>query len=113
MEARQSLVDFIQPDQPDWPRAVALLRPIAKHEALRESILTSEVIEGFLQLLDHVIAVQEEHFADVMDALSSLVELRMLANRCVFVRALIILQIRIQQSPSLLNPLMGRKTDFL
>ena len=81
MEARQSLVDFIKPDQPDWPRAVALLRPIAKHEKLRHAILIDGVIDGFLELLDHIIGVPGEHFAHVMDALSCLIELRTLANQ--------------------------------
>ena len=81
MEARQSLVNFIKPDQPDWPRAVALVRPMAKHEKLRHSILVDEVIDGFLELLDHVIDVPGEHFAHVMDALSSLIDLRTLAHR--------------------------------
>ncbi|KAG8212875.1 hypothetical protein J3R82DRAFT_11207 [Butyriboletus roseoflavus] len=85
VEARQSLVGFIKPNQPDWPRAVALLRPLAKHEILRDSILTAEVIHGFLQLLDHVISFPGEHFVHVMDALSSLVDLCMLANHCIFV----------------------------
>lgn len=96
VEARQSLVGFIKPDQPDWPRAVALLRPLAKHEYLRQSVLTTEVVDGFLQLLDHIISVQGEHFAHVMDALSSLVEFRMHTDHCIFVQALIIYQTRIQ-----------------
>lgn len=80
VEARQSLVEFIKPDQPDWPRAVALLRPIAKHEKLRHSILVDGVVDGFLELLDHIIIVPGEHFAHVMDALSSLIELRTFSN---------------------------------
>lgn len=80
MEARQSLVDLVDPDQPDWPRAVALLRPLAKHKDLRDSILTAEAVDSFLQLLDHIIVVQGEHFAHVIDALSSLVELRTLTS---------------------------------
>ncbi|KAG6372231.1 hypothetical protein JVT61DRAFT_8031 [Boletus reticuloceps] len=74
VEARQSLAGFMKPDQPDWPRAVALLRPLAKHKDLRDLVLTTGVVDGFLQLLDHIIVVQGEHFAHVMDALSSLVE---------------------------------------
>lgn len=93
-EARQSLVGFIKPDQPDWPRAVALLRPLAKHRDLRRSVLTTEVVNAFLQLLDYVIGVQGEHFAHVMDGLSSLVELRTLTSHCKFVWPLIIRQIR-------------------
>lgn len=82
MEARRSLADFIRPDQPDWPRAVALLRPIAKHDKLRYSILVDDVVDGFLELLDHVVEVPGEHFAHVMDALSSLAELRTLTGHC-------------------------------
>ncbi|KAG9314812.1 hypothetical protein JVU11DRAFT_3903 [Chiua virens] len=75
MEARHSLRDFMRPDQPDWPRAVALLRPFAKHEKLRESVLIGGVIDSFLRLLDHIIGIPGEHFAHVMDALCSLIEL--------------------------------------
>ena len=84
-EASQSLEDLIKPNQPDWPRAVALLRPLGKHQVLRDTILTAGVIGGFLQLLDSVICDPGKHFVHVMDALSSLVELRMLTNHCVFV----------------------------
>ncbi|KAF8124787.1 hypothetical protein EV363DRAFT_1177514 [Boletus edulis] len=80
VEARQSLAGFMKPDQPDWPRAVALLRPLAKHKDLRDLVLTTGVVDGFLQLLDHIIVVQGEHFAHVMDALSSLVEFRMVGQ---------------------------------
>lgn len=89
MEARNSFVDFIKPDQPEWPRAVALLRPIAKHENLRHSILIDRVVDGFLQLLDHIIETPGEHFAHVMDALSCLVELRTLVRLCLILSALI------------------------
>ena len=82
-------MDFIKPDQPDWPKAVALLRPIAKYEKLRHVILIDGVIDGFLRLLDHVIGAPGKDFAHVMDALLSLVEFRTLANRRIFMRALI------------------------
>ena len=85
VEASQSLAGLIKPDQPDTQRAVALLRPLAKHKILRDSILTVEVIDGFLQLLDSVICVPGKRFVHVMNALSSLVELCMLANHCMLV----------------------------
>lgn len=75
-ETASSLTGLLKSDQEDWPRAVALIRPLAKHRHLRDAILTAEVIDGFLQLLDDPIATQGEHFAHMMDALSSLVELR-------------------------------------
>ena len=91
--AMQSLLEFIRTDYQHLPWVLALLRPFAKHTKLRDSILTRDVVKAFLQLVDDVTSIQgpREHFADVMDALLSLVELRMLANHHTFLRVLTIL----------------------
>lgn len=83
----------MKPDGLYLPRVVALMRPFAKHTKLRDSILTRDIIKAFLQLVDDVTSIQEaqEHFEDVMDALSCLIELRMLINHYTFLQALTIL----------------------
>ncbi|KAG9309081.1 hypothetical protein JVU11DRAFT_10963 [Chiua virens] len=72
-EASESLTELLNFER-QWKRAVCLLPPIAKHENLRNLILTDGVIDSFLQLLDHNIMAPGVYFPRVMDALSSLVK---------------------------------------
>ena len=39
----------------DCPRVVALLRPMARHQVLRQQILTPDVLQIFMELLDQII----------------------------------------------------------
>ncbi|KIJ59906.1 hypothetical protein HYDPIDRAFT_118022 [Hydnomerulius pinastri MD-312] len=54
---------------------ITLLRPLTKYRALRESLLSPDVIEGFLELLDKIL--KDNHypiFGDVMECLACLLE---------------------------------------
>ncbi|KAF9227030.1 hypothetical protein BS17DRAFT_442522 [Gyrodon lividus] len=58
----------------DFPRAVALLRPLTKHEVLRQQILMPDVIITLIRLLDEILDNPDEKFSQIMNGLGCLVE---------------------------------------
>jgi hypothetical protein len=57
----------------DCPRVVALLRPLTRHEILRQQILTPDVLQTFMELLDQIISTPGGNFVRAMDGLDCLV----------------------------------------
>ncbi|KAF8833616.1 hypothetical protein BDN67DRAFT_985910, partial [Paxillus ammoniavirescens] len=73
--ARTCLQDILpRRSNQNFRRALALLRPLADHTALREDILTADVIKIFMGLLDDVLRYPEADFGQTMDALASLLK---------------------------------------
>ncbi|KAF8445037.1 hypothetical protein L210DRAFT_3059908 [Boletus edulis BED1] len=58
----------------DGPRVVALLRPLTKHPILRERILTQDVLETLVQLLDTIVEKSKGSFGQAMDGLNCLLQ---------------------------------------
>lgn len=56
----------------DGPRVVALLRPLTKHQILRKRILTQDVLDTLVNLLDAIIKERKGNFGQAMDGLSCL-----------------------------------------
>lgn len=56
----------------DGPRVVALLRPLTKHQSLRERILTEDVLETLVNLLDVIVRQPGGNFGQAMDGLNCL-----------------------------------------
>ncbi|KAG8214234.1 hypothetical protein J3R82DRAFT_11042 [Butyriboletus roseoflavus] len=56
----------------DGPRVVALLRPLTKHEILRQRILTKDVLETLVKLLDVIVEQPGGNFGQAMDGLTCL-----------------------------------------
>ncbi|KAF8554217.1 hypothetical protein OG21DRAFT_1115140 [Imleria badia] len=56
----------------DCPRVVALLRPLTRHQVLRRQILTPDVLQIFMELLDQIISKPGGTFAQAMDGLDCL-----------------------------------------
>ncbi|KAF8554212.1 hypothetical protein OG21DRAFT_1522574 [Imleria badia] len=56
----------------DCPRVVALLRPLTRHQVLRRQILTPDVLQIFMELLDQIISQPGGTFAQAMDGLDCL-----------------------------------------
>lgn len=56
----------------DGPRVVALLRPLTKHQVLRERILTQDVLETLVKLLDVIVEQPGSNFGQAMDGLNCL-----------------------------------------
>ncbi|KIJ62088.1 hypothetical protein HYDPIDRAFT_114933 [Hydnomerulius pinastri MD-312] len=66
---------LITPRSGNHARVVALLRPLTKCRALRESVLSPDVIEGFLQSLDKILQDKRSRaFDHAMDCLACLME---------------------------------------
>ena len=53
----------------DFPRVISLLRPLTRHQILRERILTQDVFETFVELLDVIIHQTEGNFRQAMNGL--------------------------------------------
>lgn len=53
---------------------VALLRPLTKHQILRERILTPDVLETLMKLLDAIISQGGGNFGQAMDGLNCLLQ---------------------------------------
>ena len=64
----------------DGPRVVALLRPLTKHQILRERILTQDVLVTLVNLLDWVVQHPAGIFGQAMDSLNSLLQRGALVN---------------------------------
>ncbi|KAF8554223.1 hypothetical protein OG21DRAFT_1115422 [Imleria badia] len=58
----------------DGPRVVALLRPLTKHQMLRERILTQDVLETLVNLLDVIVTQPGGNFGQAMDGLNCLLQ---------------------------------------
>ena len=58
----------------DLPRVISLLRPLTKHQILRERILTRDILETFVKLLDVIIHQTEGSFRQAMDGLICLLQ---------------------------------------
>lgn len=56
----------------DGPRVVALLRPLTKHEVLRQNILSQDIKDNLVNLLDKIVVQHEGNFGQAMDGLNSL-----------------------------------------
>ena len=73
---------------------VALLRPLTKHQVLRKRILTQEVLEALVTVLDEIIRQPGENFGQAMDGLKCLLQcgalviIVHLATESLFVRGL-------------------------
>ena len=71
---------------------VALLRPLTKHQVLRERILTQDVLETLVNLLDVIVLQPGGNFGQAMDGLNCLLQcgalviIVHLATRLLFVR---------------------------
>ena len=59
---------------------VALLRPLTKHQILRERILTQDVLVTLVNLLDWVVQHPAGIFGQAMDSLNSLLQRGALVN---------------------------------
>ena len=58
----------------DAPRVVALLRPLTNHRVLRERILTEDMLETLMKLLDAIINQGGAIFGQAMDGLDCLLQ---------------------------------------
>ena len=58
----------------DGPRVVALLRPLTKHQILRERLLTPDVLETLVKLLDAIVSRTGGNFGQAMDGLNCLLQ---------------------------------------
>ena len=58
----------------DFPRVISLLRPLTRHQILRERILTQDVFETFVELLDVIIHQTEGNFRQAMNGLICLLQ---------------------------------------
>ena len=58
----------------DLPRVISLLRPLTKHHILRERILSRDILETFVELLDVIIHQTEGSFRQAMDGLICLLQ---------------------------------------
>ncbi|KAG8214236.1 hypothetical protein J3R82DRAFT_11044 [Butyriboletus roseoflavus] len=56
------------------PRAVTLFRPLTKHKILRERILTQDVLEILVELLDVMVVQPKGGFVQAMDGLTCLLQ---------------------------------------
>ena len=59
---------------------VALLRPLTKHQILREHILTRDVLATLVTLLDWIVQHPAGIFGQAMDGLNCLLECGALVN---------------------------------
>ncbi|KAF8552930.1 hypothetical protein OG21DRAFT_1325093 [Imleria badia] len=58
----------------DGPRMLTLLRPLAKHQILRERILTQDILQALVELLDVVVTQPGGNFGQAMDGLNCLLQ---------------------------------------
>ena len=73
--AKQSLSNILKAHKHrDGPRVVALLRPLTQHPILREQILTPDVLEILVELLDAIIKQPKGNFGQAMDGLNCLLQ---------------------------------------
>lgn len=72
-DAKKCLSDILAAHKHrDGPRVVALLRPLTKHEVLRKRILTQDVLETLVKLLDVIVRQPGSNFGQAMDGLNCL-----------------------------------------
>ena len=80
-DAKQCLSAILaKPKHRDGPRVVALLRPLTKHQILRERILTRDVLATLVTLLDWIVQHPAGIFGQAMDGLNCLLECSALVN---------------------------------
>ena len=74
-DAKQCLSAILaKPKHRDGLRVLALLRSLTKHKILRERILTPEVLDTLVDLLDSVVIHPAGIFGHAMDGLSCLLQ---------------------------------------
>ncbi|KAG9309255.1 hypothetical protein JVU11DRAFT_10738 [Chiua virens] len=74
-DAKQSLRAILAAHKHrDGPRVVALLRPLTRHPVLRERLLTEEVLETLVTLLDAIVSQSGGNFGQAMDGLICLLQ---------------------------------------
>ena len=74
-DARNCLRDILAANKHrDGPRVLALLRPLTRHSILRERILTLEILEMLVKLLDVVVMKRGGNFGQAMDTLNCLLQ---------------------------------------